>query len=290
MKIFRSIGSGAARAMRSWKCIMIIWFISLALVSLYVIPMKGILKTGFGSSTITALLRNGINIDVITDLEQYFYSLLSYFSSGLFFLVFLGILINTFLAGGLFKSLSGSSAVLSVPCFFRASAKYFWYFLGLYLIIVLIILFTGLMIVAVPAGLLVKSETASGSLKMIIEIICGSVFMAWLVILLLVADYARAWLIAAEKPVFFKALGFGFSEAFGRLGSSFPMMLIIMIVTLLYGWLFSKITGIWKPATGGAVFLLFLVSQLLVFIKVILRAWRYGSVTSLMEINNKSKS
>lgn len=41
-----------------------------------------------------------------------------------------------------------------------------------------------------------------------------------------------------------------------------------------------------KPVTGGGVVLLFILSQLLFFIKILLKGWRYGSVTKLMEINN----
>jgi hypothetical protein len=285
MKIFKSIGSGALRTLKSWKCVIIVWFVSLLLVSLYVIPVKGIMKAGFGSSAITELLSKGINIDVITDLDQYFYSILSYLSSGFFILLLLGILINTFLAGGLFKSVKGSQEPLSVPCFFRASAKYFWYFLGLYFLIILMIIVSGLLIVGLPAALAAQSESVSAGLATTVGIVFGSIFLLLLVMLLLVADYSRAWLIAADKPAFFKALGFGFSETFGHFWSSFPMMLIIMVIMVMFGWLFCTITGVWKPATGGGVFLFFLVSQLFIFVKILLRTWRYGSVTALMEMN-----
>jgi hypothetical protein len=286
MKIFKSLGYGARRALRSWKCIIVIWFISLLIVSLYVVPAKGIMKAGFGNSTITELLRDGINIDVISDLEQYFYSILSYFSSGFFLLLLLGILIHSFLAGGLFKSLTGAPERLSISCFFRASAKYFWYFIGLYFLIMLIIIITGLLIIGLPVGLKIRSGNASPGVR-VLGIVCGSLFLIVLMILLLVADYSRAWLIAAEKPTFFKAFGFGFSETFRRFRSSFPVMLIIMIIMVLDGWLVSTIIGTWKPATGAGVFLLFIVSQFLFFIKILLRALRYGSVTALMEMNKQ---
>ena len=59
-----------------------------------------------------------------------------------------------------------------------------------------------------------------------------------------------------------------------------------MIIQALYGWLvLSIITGM-KPVTGVGVFLLFILSQLLFFIKILLKGWRYGSVTRLMEINS----
>ena len=285
MKVIKSLGSGALRALKSWKGVLLIWFVSLLLVSLFIVPMKGVMKAGFGSSTIMERLQEGIDIDVLSDLGQYLVSIISYLSAGFFLVLLLGVLINSFLAGGLFDSLKGTSGKFSMPDFFRAAARYFWYFLGLYFLIDFIILVTGLIIIGLPVGLVAQSENAAGGLAATVGVISMCVFLVLLVILLLVCDYSRAWLVSAEKPAFFKALGFGFSETFSRFRSSFPMMLIIMVIMALYGWLFSTIIGIWKPTSGGGVFLLFLVSQLMIYMKILLKAWRYGSVTSLMEMN-----
>lgn len=285
MKIFKSMTEGSVRALKSWKVILIVWFVTLLMVSLFVLPAKGILKAGFGSSTITELLRSGINIDVFSDLEQYLGSIISYFSSGFFMFLLLGVLLYAFFAGGLFKSVSNKSQVLSIPCFFRASAKYFWYCLGLWFILALIIIFSGLLIIGLPVGLISQAESGPG--KMLVPAIIGggSLFLVWLIILLLVADYSRAWLISAETPVFFKALGFGFGQTFGHIGKSFLMMLIIMIILLLFGWIVSAIIGTWKPEDGSGVFLLFIVTQILFLLRIFLKVWRYGSVTTLMELS-----
>ncbi len=285
MKMLKSLGSGAQQALRSWKAILIVWFVMLLLVSLFVLPAKSIMRAGFGSSTITGLLRSGINVEVLSDLERYFVSIVSYLSSGLFFFLILGIMLYSFLAGGLFKSVSNPSQVLSVPCFFRASSKYFWYFLGLWFFVIMMILLSGLLIIGLPVGLISQSENPSPGVLQVVAIIAGLLYLGLLIIFTLVADYARAWLIATEKPALFKALGYGFSETFSHIGQSFLMMLIIMIIVLIFSWLASTIIGIWKPESGGGVFLLFIVSQLLFFVKILLKTWRYGSVTTMMEIN-----
>jgi len=286
MKIFKSLGSGARLALRSWKAILIVWFVMLLLVSLFVLPAKSIMRTGFGSSTITELLRSGINVDVLSDLERYLASILSYLSSGLFLLLMLGILLYSLFAGGLFKSVSNLSQVLSVPCYFRASAKYFWYFLGLWFFVIIMILLSGLLIIGLPVGLISQAENPSPDVLQVVAIIAGLLYLGLLIIFTLVADYARAWLIAAEKPALFKAMGFGFNETFKRFGSSFPMMVLILIIILIFSWMASTIIGLWKPTTGGGVFLFFIISQMLFFVKILLKTWRYGSVTSMMELNN----
>lgn len=285
MKIFKSLGSGALRALGSWKAIMIVWFVTLLLVSLFVFPMKSIMKTGFGSSMAPELLRTGINLDVLVDLEKYAAGILSYLSSGLFLLLLIGILMYSFFAGGLFKSVSNSEQVLSVPCFFRASGRYFFYFLGVWFFVVLMILVSGLIIVGLPAGLISRAENPPQGVLQTVVIITGLIFLAGMIVFLLVADYARAWLIAAEKPALFRALGSGFRLTFSNFGSSFIMMLIIMVIMVLFGWMVSSVIGAWKPETGGGVFVLFIVTQLLFFAKILLKTLRYGSVTVLMELN-----
>jgi hypothetical protein len=284
MKIFKSLSSGALRSLRSWKGVLIIWFFSLMLISVFVIPMKGTVRTGFGSSMITERLRDGLDIEVISDLGPYLASLASYFFSGFFFVIFLGILLNTFFAGGLFQSMKSSKDILSVQCFLRASARYFWYFLGLYIMIIFMIIFFAFLIVGLPIGLTLQSGTP-GPMTFTIGIIAVLVFSMAEVIFLLVADYARARLVSSEKPAFFKALGFGFSETFGHFASSFPMMLILMVIQLLFGTLVFLVIRSWTPVTGGGVFLLFITTQILFYIKTLLKAWRFGSVTSLKELN-----
>jgi hypothetical protein len=115
-----------------------------------------------------------------------------------------------------------------------------------------------------------------------------SFFLLFLVSLLfiLTADYARAWHVSQEKQAAFKALGFGFSRTFGTFISSYPMMLVLSLIMTLFTLLVMKLMAVWMPSTGGGVFLLFVVSQLLFFVKSILRVWRYGSVTALKEIND----
>jgi hypothetical protein len=136
----------------------------------------------------------------------------------------------------------------------------------MYFMVILMIVFFAFLVVGLPVGLTVQSDTGPGPITYIVGVITVLIFSLAEVILLLVADYARAWLV-----------------------SSFPMMLILMVIQVLFGCLVFLIIRSWIPGTGGGVFLLFIVSQMLFFIKTLLKAWRYGSVTSLMEMNNQIK-
>jgi hypothetical protein len=288
MKILIAIKSAALRSLKLWKGVLVVWFSSLLLVSMLAIPMKGALNSAFGRSMITEKLVDGINIEVLMDLGATFKSLISYFSTGFFLAILIGFIMNAFLTGGLFDSLKISSGKFSAGEFFRSSAKNFWPFLVISLIISLIVLFLAILIVAVPIGIVGQAEVKSDGAVFKTGIFVISVFLLLLMILFLIADYARAWQVSKEKNACFKAIGFGFRQTFKTFLSSYPLMIIILIVQVFYGWLVLTILSGMKPATGGGVFLLFLLSQFLFFNKILLKAWRYGSITSLMEQNSEN--
>jgi hypothetical protein len=256
------------------------------LISLLVIPMKSALKAGFGNSMITEKLADGINVTVFADLGANIRSLASYFSGGFFMVVFVGLLINSFLSAGLFNSVKGSCDAFSAADFFKASSNKFWSFLVISLIISLIVLFFVILIIVIPVLMVSQTESSPEGAVLKTFIIASSFFLLILTLLLLVADYARAWQVSCNRNKCLKAIGFGFRQTFRTFFSSYLLMFILLTVQLLYGWLVLSLLSVIKPVTEGGIFLLFLLSQLVFFVKIVLKVWRYGSVTKMMEMNS----
>jgi hypothetical protein len=286
MKVLIAVKIAVFRSLKSWKGILIIWFLSLLLVSLLALPVRGSLNSGFGSSMITERLIDGIDFEVFSDLGEALTSLISYLSSGFFLLLVVGFLLNIFLSGGLFNSLKGSSGKFSTGEFFRASAKYFWSFLVILSVISIIVVVLAFLVVGVPMSLVGNADVPKEGALLKTFILFSSVFILLLILLLLVADYARAWQVSEERNACFKAIGFGFSQTFRTFRSSYLLMLFLSVIQVLFGGLVLKILPGMKPVSGGGVFFLFLISQSMFIIKVLLKVWRYGSVTSLMELNS----
>jgi hypothetical protein len=288
MKIFKALGSGCLRSLKTWKGIIIFWFISLALVSVVALPMKSAMKTGFGQSAITGRLMNGIDIEALSDLGSVYSSLTHYFSAGLLLLLLLWVLVNAFITGGLFNSLKSNEEKFSSGEFFRASSRNFLPFLGITMIISTILIILALIFVVIPFNGIISPVNPDESVPWNIMYISVLFYVLISQIFVLVADYARAWQVKNEKPACFRAIGFGFSRTFRRFLSSFPMMFLIWIIQALFLFLVLRVIGRWKPVTGIGITGLFLLSQFLFFMRLLLKVWRYGSVTSLKEINDPS--
>jgi len=286
MKIFKALGSGYHRSLKVWKGVLIFWLISLLLASAVALPMKSVMKAGFGQSAITEKLMNGINVEVLSDLGTLLRGMVHYFSSGLLVLLLLWLIINAFITGGLFDSLKSKNEKFSAGEFFSSSARNFLPFLGITLITGAILLSFALLLIVIPMRGVVSIENPNESVPWLIMFISVSLYILISQVFVLVADYARAWQAKNEKTACFRALGFGFSRTFRRFLSSFPMMLMLWLIQTLFVFLVLKVIGNWKPASGIGVFALFLLSQMLFYIRLFLKVWRYGSVTSLKELND----
>jgi hypothetical protein len=288
MKIVNSILSGARAGLKSWKGVLITWLISLMIVSLLAIPFKSALKSAFGNSMITEKLANGLTAEIFTDLGSSMKIIMSFFTTGIFILMFIGFLINIFLAGGQFSFLRKDSANLSSSEFFRTSGRNFWSFLVITVLTRFIINFLTGMTFLAPVLVLTLSKSVSLNSSIIVVSIAAIASIIVISIMLLVTDYARAWQVSNDKLNCFRALGFGFRETFSRFWSSLPLMIIMLVVQIVFIVLVFLIVTGWIPSTGSEVFLLFVISQLLFIIKIYLKIWRYGSVTALMDKNSEA--
>lgn len=287
MKILNAVRSGATRSLTLWKGALIVLIITLLMVLLLAIPMKGVLKTGFSSSMIVEKLRYGFDVEAFTDPGTAFKSLVASFRNSILLIIPVSFIVNAFLTGGLFDLLGKPLEKFSSSLFWKASAKNFWSFLIILLVAWFIIISLALLIIVLPLSIISSNENFSELSFFRTSILTLLVFFFLLTVILLAADYARAWQVKFEKNLSFSAIGFGFGQTFRTFRSSWPLMILILIIQLLYWWLagilFARIT----PSTGLGVFLFFLLSQALFFIRILLKIFRYGCVTSLMEQNQK---
>jgi hypothetical protein len=243
------------------------------------------LIAGIGNSMITEKLAKGISVEVFADMGAYFRSLVSYFSGGLMMAIIAGILINSFFCGGLFNSLKSTQTNYSVAEFFRASVKFFRPFLIISILVTLVILCFVILIIVIPLLTVSQSEVLPEGAVLLTGLIVIPLFLLILSLILLVADFSRAWLVSGEENSAFLALGFGIRHTFRTFVQSYGLIIILLIIQLMYGFFVMRVLAVFKPVTGSGIIFLFLLSQSLFFMKIMLKAARYGSVTRMMEFS-----
>ena len=283
MKIFIYLKSGSYQAWRSRQGILIVWLAFFLLVLVFIYPLRGSLRSAFGSSMITERLAGGLDIEVFTDLGPTLKTILSSVTGGFIMVYVVGFLLNAFFTAGLFGSVRKETGKFSALEFFRAGSKNFWPFLFISLVITITFNFVTGVVLGIPMGVVILSETMPETSRFAVVISAGAVVLLLVPVFLLAADYSRAWKSTHENESFLKAIGFGFSRTFSKFWSSYIMMVLVILAQSALGILIMIILPAWKPVTGGGVFLLLIVSQLLFFARLLLKTWRYASVTSMME-------
>ncbi|HUS86776.1 MAG TPA: hypothetical protein VMW76_06015 [Bacteroidales bacterium] len=282
MKFTKAISLGLTRTIRSAKSILIIWLITFLGFALFAIPLKGSIFQALGNSYGTELIRDGFNIDFWADLASVA-SFLPMISRGGLFLLFLFFIIYIFLNGGLFDSLRSNSCSYRISSFFGSSAKLFGSYLVATLLVVLMIIFAAGLIIGVPVLISRVGGSSDIDTMQAIYKITRIIFLFASLIFLLVIDYTRAWLAANDHKRVFKALGYGFKATFTSFFGSYIFMLLITAIQILYVWIVTRLLSGMQPSAPGGLFLLFILAQVLFFLKLVLRAWRYGGVTTLYE-------
>jgi hypothetical protein len=284
MTIFNHILSGAGRSVRSWKWIIITWFITFFLVALVVYPFRSGILNMLGSSMITEKLQNGLNIDVLANSGTGASLIGSFFKSGIIILFIATWLMNIFFSGGFFDLLRRKETEYPKKGFFGASSSNFWSFLLISLLVRLMINLISFLIIGLP--LIILATGGSGANVPKIIMITGSIFFVLLPVFLLITDYARAWQAASKKKDAIRALGNGFRYTFRNFFSSWFMMFFIVVLQALFTILVFVLVTRMKPESGTGIFLMFMLSQIMFMIKIWLRTWRYGIVTSKFEAHN----
>lgn len=282
MNIIAALKNGAILLSKTWKNLVLIWFVMLLVTTIFVSPLKGILYSGFDNSMITEKFADGIYLEGLLDSGNILEGLASGMITGLFTLIVFNFLLNAFFTGGLFEIMRSDCTDHSVRNFLRGCAAQFWSYLGILLIASIIIFFSMVLVMAIPFLFLKSGDSMETSIMraVVISVILYALSMP---VMLLIADYARAWKAANDTAGVWKSIGKGFSLTFSAFFSSWILMFILLIINSLYLLLMMSFLAGLTPDTGLGVFLLFLFSQLTYFVRIILKSYRYGSVSSLME-------
>jgi len=280
MKLFKAITSGTRRSLRASRQIIIMWFVSMLSLSLLIAPFRNFIIAYNDTSLSSELLSRGFDISFWLDMMPDLANSLASFSTGLVLFFGISFLLNVFMSGGLFDNLKADSCGYTPKDFFSASAKLFFPYLWVNLLVILIILVSVFLIIGLPM-IIMNSSGVEELTRLKVMNIMKYLVAFILLIYLLVADYARAWLAASDRRNVFRAVGYGFKATFSSFVNSYIFILFAVALQVAFSWGAARLIGFMEPQGGMGLFLLFIVSQLIIIARIYLRAYRYAGVTSL---------
>ncbi len=283
MNIKNSLLSGIRRAVQSWKGILIAWLCYVIPVLLLVIPLRGALQSAFGESMITDNLAGRYDFYVFSDLGPVLKNIIASASSG-FMVVFLVLfLLNAFVTGGLFEGLKKENMKAPVSDFFSAASINFTAFLIITILVSLAFLLFVVAVALIFAVIINTSGSGSEKVSFLLQASSLPAIFIMLPVFMLVADNSRVIRISDTRMSGFRSLAAGLEFTFKRFWSSYFAILVILIFQFVFGAAAMYLISTWKPVTWQGVFLLFIVSHTLFYLRLLLKTWRYGTVTALMD-------
>ena len=280
MKILTVLRKGAVKSALSYRYILIIWVITLSMLLLVAIPLKSGFNSIFGRSLLTERFIDGFDLGLLGDIGPSFKILISEITNAGFLILLAGFLLYTFFSGGLFTRYTTEFGDFSTSSFMKASAIHFPAFLGVGILsLILTVLWT--IIVAFVPSFIATAVTEDSYKALGIAKIFVPIWLLGLPLCFLVADNSRRWIASTGSHKIFKALSEGFTSLGKGFITSYLSILIVFVVNLIFLILVVLFVADTVPEKGWIVFLFFLATQLLLIIRLFLRAWRYATVTEL---------
>lgn len=261
---------------RCSKGALVVVLFLLILAAMPGIPIRNAFYANLGNSMAPDRLMNGIDMDVLLDMGAGFKSIFSLLSGGLFIAFITGIVVNSFVNGGLFSVLRNTDTEFTYPAFFRDSAKRFFPFLIISVIFSLIILVLAFLIIVVPVSIVITSDKLPESAVYITGGICLLLYFVVSAIVLTISDQARAWQVSNEENNWRKAFTTGFRFTFRNLRRLLPVMLFIILIQIVFTTSVLYLIAVLHPSGSTGVFLMFLFTQLMLFIRILIRMLRYA--------------
>jgi len=280
MNIFSVLKNGAIRSASTYKFLIVMWLTMLFTICIIAFPLKAELQSLFGFSMLLDTMKSGFDVEAFGDMGSAFNQILLGTIKGGLILALMGLLLYSFFAGGLFTRFSIGYNKFKIADYFKASARYFFPFLGTGLMVGIMIGFWTLLSVFLPFGIVQSMDKGLAFMISFMKL-SGLLWFLGMPVLLLIADNARRWMTTTGTRKVFAALGEGFRSTFKGFLKSYLLIFIILVINALLSYLTLKYVSGSVPETGILIFLFFIALQALAVVKLWVKAWRYATVSEI---------
>ncbi|MFA5814410.1 MAG: hypothetical protein WC865_02170 [Bacteroidales bacterium] len=280
MKAISSFLYGFSAAIKSLRMLLLIYLSYLVIAILLAIPFYGLIRSAAGNSQLPDSLMNGFDATAIRELLDNGGKAFGFYLKAFMPWIFAFLLFQVYLSGGIFSWVSNPRGKFTISFFHQHGRKYFWRYLKLAVYFLIIHLIIGL-ILYLPY--LLTTGSREGLTDQ--QIVCPFLFimgghLILLVFVFLLADLVKSRLFEQDSRKVFKTIFKCLKMAFRRFFSFYFLGLLLLVFPLVLFAGFYLIRSSILVNTAGTILFIFVIQQVMIFLRIFLRVWRLAATYS----------
>ena len=282
MTTFKALTAGLRATNQSFRMVVLLYFINLALAAILALTLRSIISSMVGDSMALQNLIKDFDYTVYNDFMFKHGARVNALISQVTWLILFYMLVNTLLGGGIISTVASPDRRFSMRSFFEGCGTYFLRFLGLLVIFGLVLFLVGALLSIILAA--IHSGLTASSVSEVLPITLGVgfilLFMFFMMLIVMMADYAKIAMVVNDIPSVFRASWTGVKFVFRNFFKAVGLQLIIVILGILAIVAYLILENQIGMATPMTVFLMFIIQQVSVGFKSWTRVLTFASETT----------
>lgn len=291
MIIFKAYAAGLKATVKSKMMSTLIYAVILLLALIIALPFRSVLSEQAGNSMSLHSLLKHFNYTIYSDFMNSAAKIINPFLLAALWMGTFYFLFTIFFTGGILNILSDENQKFSVVNFLSGCGKYFFRFLrlGIYL---LIIQFLTALIIFLPLSKILSNnyETTQNEASLFYIFLAGAiVFIVLFILILVIGDYAKIILFKNDSKKVIRTIGKSFQFVFRHLFGTYTLYFLILAVSILLFVIYLLLDNAIGMISGFTIFVMFLIQQIFIWLRVLIKVWFLGSELSFYKIINGSE-
>lgn len=279
MKIINAYISGLNTTIKSYKMITLVYTVILFLGLVVAIPFFFGLKSASGLAISPGNLLKGFDYTAFSELMKFHGEEIKSSITQASWIVILFMILSIFLTGGILRTIRQGHKKFGLYNFFAGCGKFFYRFMRLSLYTLMLHIIVAL-IIYIPFYLVVSTgwdHTFTEKTIFYVFLGFGGIHLLLGLYLVIITDYARFIMVTNDSKRAFRSLWQSARFVSGKLLGTYFLFILLLIVPVLLYYLYFFITGRFEYTTGLMILSLFVIQQLVIWLRTAFRVWTFSS-------------
>ena len=290
MKILNAYSNGLVSAAKSKRMTTLIYAVTLLLALVIAIPFHSVLIAQAGNTMALSSLVKHFDYTSYTDFMRQSGKTITPFLGLAVWMGFFFLLFTVFFSGGVLTILSEENKFL-VKNFLSGCGKFFFRFLRLAIYMLIIIsIIEGVLIFVIGAILVAAYQTVQSEASLFYIFLVGTVAGLLIFILFLtISDYAKVILFREDSKKVLKSIWTSTKFLLRHFFGAFFLYLLLLIAPVVFFILYFLLDGSIGMVSGFTIFVMFLIQQLIIWLRTWIKIWFLGSELSYFDLIEENK-